>query len=260
MRFRRIDRFLLVLAVLFVVAVLRVRSLPGEEILPDLYGNLVERPLLATTMGKSESPDKQAARLRSEVASLKREVQQLRTEVEDTRRLGEYFDTLEWRRAPRAVSGWVTGIDPDPWQRTLRVGCGTDQKVPLINSDAGPTKLAVVSGRALLGTVIRTNRRESVVRRVDDDRFKLEVEIKSPAGVLSGVVMGQGGPLLSLHFVRPVRGLQVGGEVFTSNFDPDIPPGLLVGTLEKVSDEDGDGVTEVTVEPAASFVRLANPS
>jgi len=257
MRFRRIDRFLLVLAVLFVIAALRGRSLPGEEILPDLYGSFVERPLLASTMGKDEAPDKEAARLRSEVDSLKREVGQLRTQVAETRRLGQYFDKLQWRRVPRAVSGWVTGIDPDPWQRTLRVGCGTEHGVALsADPELGPSKLAVVSGTALLGVVIRAHRRDSTVRRVDDDRFRLEVEIQTPAGVLRGVVSGQGGPLLALRFVRQVRDLQAGMGVFTSNFDPDVPPGLLVGRLESVSDEEGDGVKEVAVQPAASFVRL----
>jgi len=257
MRFHRIDRFLLVLAALFVVAALRGRSLPGEEVLPDLYGTFIERPLLAGTVGKSESPAKEAARLRSEVASLEREVRELRTQVTETRKLGQYFDQLEWPRQPRAVPAWVTGIDPDPWQLTLRIGCGTENGVALAgNADHGPQKLAVVSGKALLGVVIRTHRRDSTVRRVDDDRFRLEVEIQNGTDVLRGIVSGQGGPLLALRFVRKVRGLKVGLPVLTSSYDADIPPGLLVGRIEAVSDEEGDGVREVAIQPAASFVRL----
>ena len=56
--------------------------------------------------------------------------------------------------------------------------------------------------------------------------------------------------------MRLVRELEEGTPVFTSSFDPDIPPGLLVGRIEKAIDAEGDGVVEVSVRPAAGFVRL----
>ena len=47
MRFRKIDRYLLLLAGLFVLAILQGSDLPGEEVLPDVYRAVVHRPLLA---------------------------------------------------------------------------------------------------------------------------------------------------------------------------------------------------------------------
>ncbi|MHC4954417.1 MAG: rod shape-determining protein MreC [Planctomycetota bacterium] len=260
MRFSRIDRFLLVLAALFVLAALRGRSLPGEEVLPDLYGSLVQRPLRAGTANLGASPAREEEDLKSRVASLEREVRQLQEQVASTRELAGYFDKLEWPEPARAVGAWVTAYDPDPWQRTFRIGSGSNSGIRVGGVRVGgvhqPEKLAVVSGSVLLGVVIRSSQREATVRRVDDDRFALEVEVESPAGVLPGVVKGRGDQMLSLHFVRLVRELKAGTPVFTSSFDRDIPPGLLVGRIEKATDTEGDGVVEVSVRPAAGFVRL----
>ena len=254
MRFSRIDRFLLVLAALFVLAALRGRSLPGEEVLPDLYSTFVQRPLLAATSGEGASETQQITKLESQVASLEREVRQLRDQVADTRRQGRFFAELKWPTPPRSIPAWVTGIDPDPWQRAFNIGAGRADGVKLGRN--GHQKLAVVSGRALLGIVIEAERRISTVRRIDDDRFRLEVELQTPEGVLRGIIRGQGSEQMTLRFVHRARELADGMPVFTSSFDRDIPPGLLVGRIRSVKDAESDGIFEVAVEPASAFVRL----
>ena len=236
------------------LAALRGRSLPGEEVLPDLYSTFVQRPLLAATSGKGVSDTQQISDLKSQVASLEREVRQLRDQVADTRRQGRFFAELEWPVPPTAIPAWVTGIDPDPWQRAFRIGRGTADGIKL-GSD-GHQKLAVVSGCALLGIVIEAKKRLSTVRRIDDDRFRLEVELETPEGVLRGIIRGQGSEKMVLRFVHRARELADGMPVFTSSFDRDIPPGLLVGRIRSVKDAESDGIYEVSVEPASAFVRL----
>ena len=73
---------------------------------------------------------------------------------------------------------------------------------------------------------------------------------------MRGIAQGKGDEAIGIRFARFAEDLKPGMEVFTSAYDRDIPAGLLVGRVEKVADEERDGVTEVTVTPAASFVRL----
>ena len=115
MRLAKIDRYFLVLAALFGLAVVRGRSLPGEDVLPDLVGGMVDGPVLAQVVGAEATERRRLAELESENASLRREVTQLRGDVENARSLRQYFDQLRWRQRPRAVAAWVVGIDPDPW-------------------------------------------------------------------------------------------------------------------------------------------------
>jgi cell shape-determining protein MreC len=254
-RLAKIDRYLLVLAALFGLAIVRGRSLPGEDVLPDLFGAVVEGPLRAGVAGDVDPAQKTNA-LESRIASLQREVRELRGRVQDARDLRKYFDELQWPARPRAVHAWVVGIDPDPWQLTFRVRVGGDEGVRL-DPENGPRRLAVVNGRALLGVVVAVdNRRLCTVRRVDDDRFKLEVEIETAGGVVRGIAEGRGDEVLAIRFARRTRQLEPGQEVFTSAYDADVPSGLLVGRVDKVEDKENDGVLEVSMAPASSFVRL----
>jgi len=254
-RLAKIDRYLLVLAALFGLAIVRGRSLPGEDVLPDLFGAVVEGPLRAGVAGKAD-PAQRTDALESRIASLQREVDELRDRVQDARDLRKYFDEIEWPQRPHAAHAWVVGIDPDPWQLSFRVRVGSDAGVRLDPVD-GPHRLAVVNGRALLGVVVAVdNRRLCTVRRVDDDRFRIEVEIETGSGVVKGIAEGRGDEALAVRFARFARDLQIGQEVFTSAYDPDIPARLLVGRVDGVEDADKNGVMEVSVAPASSFVRL----
>lgn len=256
MRLAKLDRYFLILAALFALAVLRGRSLPGEDVLPDLFGAMVEGPVLANAAGGKAAQRQKVSALESENASLRREVEQLRGDVENARSLRRYFDKLKWRQRPRAVAAWVVGIDPDHYRRSFRIRTSSGERLRL-DPVNGPHRLAVVTGRALLGVVdFIDNRRLSTVRRIDDDRFRIEAEVTTPAGVVRGIVEGRGEEQLSLGFVRHVKQLSLGMEVFTSAYDPDIPPGLLIGRIESIEDPENDGVEEVRVVPAAAFVRL----
>jgi len=254
-RLAKIDRYLLVLAALFGLAIVRGRSLPGEDVLPDLFGAVVQGPILAGAAADKDGKHKTNA-LQSEIAGLKREVRELQSQVQSARNLRKYFDEMKWPERPRAVHGWVVGIEPDPWQLSFRVRVGGDAGVRL-DSANGPRRLAVVNGRALLGVVVAVdNRRLCTVRRVDDGRFQIEVEVEVEGRLVRGIAHGKGDETLTLRFTRVAEDLERGLEVFTSAYDRDIPAGLLVGRIEEVADAENAGVTEVTVVPAASFVRL----
>jgi rod shape-determining protein MreC len=248
-RFRKINRYLLLLAALFVLAVLRDSDMPGEEVLPDVYRATLHRPLLAPAAAAAHSDELEIVELKSALEVARREVKQLKEQLERTHRLREYFQELVWRERPQAVAGWVFAVDTDVYRRHFRIDRG--------RADGLEAGMPVVTGTALLGVVIQVDARIATVRRLDDPAFRLEIEIETGDGVVHGVARGDGDGGLDVRFVRSADSLRPGDSAFTSRYHAKIPPGLFIGQVEKVDDVDQDGVHEVTVTPAAALGRWA---
>jgi len=248
-RFRKINRYLLLLAALFVLAVLRDTDLPGEEVLPDIYRATLHRPLLAPASAAAHSKELELVALQSELEVARREVRQLQEQLERTHRLRDYFETLVWSERPQAVAGWVFSVDTDVYRRHFWIDRGTSGGI-----EPG---MPVVTGAALLGVVTQVQARTAIVRRVDDPAFRLEVEIETEQGVVHGVAHGDGAGRLDVRLVRTAASLRPGDSAFTSGYHARIPPGLFLGQVERVDDVDQDGVHEVTVTPAAALGRWA---
>jgi cell shape-determining protein MreC len=248
-RFRKINRYLLLLAALFVLAVLRDTDMPGEEVLPDVYRATLHRPLLAQAAQAAHQDEIDLVKLRSDLEVARREVRQLKEQLERTHQLRDYFKALVWRARPQAVPGWVFGVDTDVYRRHFFIDRG--------RNDGIEVGMPVVTGTALLGLTIRINARTATVRRLDDPAFRIEVEIETEQGVVHGVARGDGDGGLDVRFVRSAESLRAGDSAFTSRYDEKVPPGLFIGRVERVDDVDRDGVHEVTVTPAAALGRWA---
>ena len=248
-RFRKINRYLLLLAVLFVLAVLRDTDMPGEAVLTDIYRATLHRPLLAPAAAAAHSDELKLVALKSDLEVARREVRQLKEQLVRTHQLRDYFKALVWRARPQAVPGWVFSVDTDVYRRNFLIDRG--------QGDGIEPGMPVVIGTALLGVVIRVETRQATVRRLDDPAFRLEVEIETEQGVVHGVACGDGAGGLDVRFVRTAESLRPGDSAFTSRYDERIPPGLFIGLVEKVDDVDQDGVHEVAVTPAAALGRWA---
>ena len=248
-RFRKINRYLLLLSALFVLAVLRDTDMPGEEVLPDIYRATLHGPLLAPAAAAAHKDALALVTLKSELQVARREVRQLKEQLERTHQLRDYFKALVWRARPQAVPGWVFGVDTDVYRRNFFIDRG--------RNDGLEPGMPVVTGTALLGLVIKVDARTATVRRLDDPAFRLEVEIETEQGVVHGVAHGNGDGGLDVRFVRSAEALRPGDSAFTSRYDEKIPPGLFIGLVEKVDDVDQDGVHEVAVTPAAALGRWA---
>ncbi|MHC4341773.1 MAG: rod shape-determining protein MreC [Planctomycetota bacterium] len=250
MRFRKIDRYLLLLAGLFVLAILVRGDLPGEEVLPDVYRATIHAPLLAQASEALAEPELEVVRLKSELAAAKFQIRQLKEQMSARRELGQFLRAIEWQSPPVAIPGWVFAVGSDAYRRTFRIDCG---------SSAGVGRsMPVVTGKALLGVVKTVTLHGATVLRVDDPEFRIEVEL--PMGedrYVRGVAHGTGDRGFEVRFVRAPRSLQPGTPVFTSSYNEEIPPGLLVGEIEEVEDQEQDGVLEVQGTPAASLGRFA---
>lgn len=249
MRFQRINRYLLLLAALFVVAVLVKEDLPGEEVLPDAYRAAVGKPFLQPLAAAAHDGAIDAAALRSRLAVAERQVRELTEQLERAHELERYFDKLKWEAPARAIPAWVFSVEIDDYRRTFKIDRGSSGGIR--------EGMPVVTGQALLGVVTVVHANHATVKRVDDPSFRLEVEIEGDGEVARGVARGDGDRGIDVRYVPRARALQKGQKAFTSRYDPMIPPGLYVGDVVSVEDMDEDGLREVALAPAAALGRHA---
>jgi len=249
MRFKRLNRFLLLLAALFVLAVLQRSDLPGEEVLPDVYRATVHEPLLAPMAAAANEEALDVADLRSRLAVAERQVRELTEQIERTHELQGYFEKLHWEKRPKALPAWVFAVEADEYRRTFKIDRGTAHGVR--------EGQAVVIGQALLGVVLGADPNTALVRRVDDPSFRMEVEIEAEGEVVRGVAQGDGDRGVDVRFVPRTGTVRAGQRAFTSRYHDLIPPGLYVGDVEGVRDLDEDGLHEIALRPAAALGRWA---
>jgi len=236
------------MAASFCAAVVGGRGVPGEGILPGLYEAGIVMPLLAgapAARGAAATDE-----TRELVALHESEAARLKAQIENLRDLSGYFESMDWERPPVAVSARLAGVELSPYRRHFRI-----RHRPAEDANRIAAGMPVVVGRALLGIVLTSRDGRSVVRRIDDHRFKLDVEIVSEGRRIRGIAVGTGdGELageLRIAYVREAGSVREGDAVFASAYDARIPPGLLVGWVVRVKDSNRDRVFEVHVKPAA---------
>jgi rod shape-determining protein MreC len=245
-----VDRHLLLLAAMLALAVVLERPLPGEETLPSLYRKTGLGPLLAEA-GGGAGPE-EAERLRAEAAALRKRVVDLEAELSATHELNGWFASLATGKRPLAIPARVFSREPDRFRRSFRIDRGSESGI-----EPG---MPVVSGPCLLGVVASVEKGLSVVLRADDERFAVEVEIETgdgrprAAGVARGMARGSRSGI-RVEFVRRVEGLRPGRYAFTTDYDPRIPPGLLVGEVREVQDVDENQILDIALEPVVDLWR-----
>src|SRR5512134_3047436 len=102
MRFQRLNRYLLLLAALFVVSVLVRKNLPGEEVLPDAYRAALGKPFLQPAAAALHGGAVEEAELRSRLAAAERRNRELTEQLERTHEVERYFEKLRWETPARA--------------------------------------------------------------------------------------------------------------------------------------------------------------
>jgi len=245
MRFARIDRYLLLLAVLFVIAVLKPGDFPGEEVLPTVYRKAVYQPLLAQAADAAHGDTIDIVKLRAELAVAKHRIAELERQIDADSQLAAYLKRTRFERRLRAVEGWIYAIESNPYRLGFRVDLNEKHNVR--------RGMPVVVGQALLGRVVAVERRGATVRRLDDRAFRIEVSIVTSDGAVPGVARGNGERGLDVKLVRGAGALRAGDLVYTAREDARIPGGLFVGEVSSVEDIDENAIPEVTVTPAVAL-------
>ena len=240
MRVHQDQKFFLVLAVCFVAGLLGPARLPGEGFLPAVYRSWIYMPFFAPAQ---PGPAELSPEARALLAVKDREIVELKGLLVNQRQTSRFLERLEWRPPAKATPAWIVGVEPDPYRRYFRV------HVP----SGGVLKegTPVTVGEALVGVVDSDAGGDPAVRRVDDTGFKLSVEILAGEEHLQGIATGTQPGSLCVEYVRGTAPVEVGAPIFTTAYDTKIPPGLLIGWVTRVDDENRDGILEIRAEVAA---------
>lgn len=187
--------------------------------------------------------------LRSAAARLEGEVHDLSLLVEENRRLRAL---LQMRADdPKVVAvALVAARDPGRWFGSVLLDKGRRHGVR-----RGLIGVVVQQGaRALVGRVVEVWENGSKLLLVSDPLFAAVASL--PRTGDDGVVEGSGGPWLTMRYLSPDVEVTAGEQVVTSTRSGVFPPNLLIGRIERRTEERVQGYAAARVRPAANLNRL----
>ncbi len=100
----------------------------------------------------------------------------------------------------------------------------------------------------LIGIIDSVSDYTSTVRLLEDDQTRIPVSILGE-GDTSGLLIGQGGFLLSMQYIPQDRELNIGDAVVTSDLYERIPDDLIIGTIYEIVKEETASFQEALIEP-----------
>lgn len=146
-----------------------------------------------------------------------------------------------------SVAARVTGYSSDSYNRIITIDAG---------SASGVTEgLPVMGSTGVIGQVISVSTYSSQVRLLNDAQSGVAVMLQSSRaeGILSGSVEG----VLYLEGVDEGIEVKEGEVVITSGLGGGYFRGLVVGTVSKVEQRQGDATRTIVITPNASFANIS---
>lgn len=121
----------------------------------------------------------------------------------------------------------------------------------------------IVQDGVLIGKIIDVGRVTSTALALTDPRSKIASSVLTSSRTL-GIAEGGAGSLLSLRFIPQDEAVYVNDLVVTSGLEENIPPGLVIGVVNRVTDDRSAPFQEASVEPivdsfASSVVSVLVP-
>jgi rod shape-determining protein MreC len=140
--------------------------------------------------------------------------------------------------------------------RSFTIGCGTSAGVRVDD--------LVVVGYAVVGKVTAVSSSASTVRVLTDPDFRIAARTvpmehlaKVARSGAEALLVGYGESRCLLNYVDSAALVKTGDFVVTSGFEGIHPPGLLLGTVDKVSDSANGRLLYVEVKPAVNLQRVS---
>jgi hypothetical protein len=260
----RVRPRIVVLAVLVATLASALAAPDGPPGVPAVAGWSL-RPLLAVTSplrlfaaGPDGSDEEAAAWRRAYLDERARrlELEETLRTIPDLRGLAENplaADSLA-EGTPRIILAKVIHHDATPLRNGILVEAGEEDDIVV--------GMPATVGNTLVGVVVRVwSGRICQVRLLDDPQTRLRAAVlvrdaRDGTALRPGNLEGLGGGRLAMRFVRG-PGVEEGTPVVTTADSWWIPPLLVAGILESVTDRDHDGVAEIRVRPAVRLDTLS---
>ncbi len=123
------------------------------------------------------------------------------------------------------------------------------------NSGVNFGQAVVVNNGIMVGKISAVNSDSAVVRLVIDNGSKIAVRVGDEQSV-SGVLSGSFGLGMSLSFIPQSQEIKKNDLIYTSDLDPDIPAGLVVGRIGEIKAEAEELFKVSTVDPIVDLNTL----
>jgi rod shape-determining protein MreC len=211
----------------------------------DLFG------WFGSTLDAKSERDK----LRKERDSLRLQVTQLQVDGAENKQLRSLLDinTAGGMKAYEPVIARVFARSPSTWYSTVEINKGS--------SDGVRADQPVINGEGLVGKVKSVSDGNAIVMLLTDQEFGVSAKAarSGEPGSLDPAVGAPGDLLLELvpHGKEVKRGERIvtAGTV-SARLKSLFPPGILIGTVHKVDEGEGELDRRIHVRPAADLRRL----
>ena len=185
----------------------------------------------------------------SELKQQNEELRQMVSELEEYRQEAERLQGIQKLSDTYGIEGMtcrIIGVSGDSWNRVLTIDKGTD--------DGISTGLPVMGSSGLIGQVKSVTSTTADVRLIQDASSGVAVLIQSSRaeGLLKGNIDG----LLYLEDVDADVEVKVGDVIVTSGLGGGYFRGLIVGTVVRVEDSNGQAIRQIVVAPNDSVSGL----
>jgi rod shape-determining protein MreC len=182
---------------------------------------------------------------------LKAQLQTLQVRLQEERAFAQRSEALRQLLDLRERAGVDTVA-----AEVIGAGAATDVRSYTIDkgsSDGVRRDMAAISPAGVVGRVVMPSRRAAQVQLIIDRNAAAAALVERTRA--QGVVLGEGGDLLTMEYVPGTSDVKAGDTVVTSGMDAIYPKGFVIGTVESV--DRGPGTFHrITVRPAVDFSRL----
>lgn len=180
--------------------------------------------------------------LKKENFRLHLEYQKLRETILENARLKELLKMKE--------------SSPDSFITAQVIAFGTENRLNTrvlnVGYQGGVEKnMAVVNADGLVGKVIETTADYSIVQILTDHDCWVGAQLQMCREV--GIIGWDGNPWLNLYYIPKNIAVQEGEWVLTSGLSKIYPPGLKIGAVAKVDQDENELFKKIRIKPAVNF-------
>lgn len=196
-----------------------------------------------------------ASRLQKENADLRQqlgdalaqnaELQAAQRDLQAAEPLLEFLKPVE----RKVVLGRVVAEGADPATRTITVNRGQADGLAIGTP-------ALVNRGFFIGKVIEVDAHTARVRLVSDSQTAVAALVERGDGV-PGLLVGEHGLSLKLTLIPKNQTIAPGDRVLTSGLEQSIPRGLIIGTVQDVTQDSSDLFQQARIIPSANLDALS---
>ena len=190
--------------------------------------------------------------LNDEVEKLQAKLTSMENNLSDYEDLLKLLELSEKYPSYEMTGARIIGKDAGNWYDTFTINKGS--------SDGIEKDMNVVADNGLVGIVTQVNANSSVVRSIIDDTSNVSGMISKNRDIciVNGNLTLMDSGMLNVELITKDSTVVKGDEVVTSYISNKYLPGLLIGYISEVTEDDSELTLSAKLTPAVDFQHLSN--